>query len=137
MGGLHRGYRILVTFGLVAVGAVTAPPRAYSRPTDVPGSSFSEYRTVDTAISAAAAHTGARQHGLPGYLGVNVQPDAQGKLVVEDVEPQSPAATAGMQKGDVCVKLEREPVEARRSGRVAVLQRAIRRHLSEKSPAVS
>ena len=39
-----------------------------------------------------------------------MQPDAVGKLVVEAIEPDSPAAKAGLKKGDIVVRLEKEPV---------------------------
>ena len=105
----YLGHRAFVAFGVAVIGSLAVPTRGLPQANDGSGPS-AEYRTVDTAIATTALHSGARLHGLPGYLGVNVQPDALGKLVVEGVEPESPAAKAGLKKGDIVVRLEKDSV---------------------------
>jgi len=70
-----------------------------------------------------------------GYLGVAVQPitpsmarafrvSTSSGAVVADVTPNSPAARAGMQRGDVIVALNGEPVSDSRSLRLRIAQTA-------------
>src|SRR5262249_39161440 len=47
-----------------------------------------------------------------GYLGIHVAPDGRGKLAIDVVEADSPAAQAGLQAGDVLVRLEQEPASS-------------------------
>jgi M6 family metalloprotease-like protein len=72
---------------------------------------LSEFKTVQTAtttrIAKAAPPAAAAQ---PGYLGVSTAPDGKGRLVVAEVEDESPASRAGLQKGDVLVKLAEQAV---------------------------
>ncbi len=65
------------------------------------------FRTVDTAIRAKVQPRGtAIKSGRTGYLGVYVERDSKGRLAVEQVGSDSPAAKAGFAAGDVVVKLE-------------------------------
>src|SRR5947209_12570321 len=59
---------------------------------------LSEYRTVDQAKTAPIAPA---RSGMAGYLGVFVERDSRGRLVVEGVQPESPADMVGIKKGDV------------------------------------
>src|SRR5262245_58681123 len=71
----------------------------------------SEYRTVEKAVSARVGP--ARGAGaLTGYLGAAVQKDARGRLVVEEVQPGSPADKAGIKKGDVVTRVGEQPVRS-------------------------
>jgi M6 family metalloprotease-like protein len=72
---------------------------------------LSEFRTVDKAITTRLSMASAAAVGQAGYLGVYVTPDSRGKLVLAEVAPQSPAAKAGLQAGDVLVRLGDQPVE--------------------------
>src|SRR5687767_7452173 len=60
-----------------------------------------DYRTVDTAIKTKVEPpaTPAATAALPGYLGVHVG-TADGQLVVEELQPGSPAEKAGLKPGD-------------------------------------
>src|SRR4029079_6882848 len=75
------------------------------------GPDLSEFKTVDTAIQTKnrkAATTS--QAGSPGYLGVLLSTDG-GKLTVSDVEDNSPAATAGLKRGDVVTQVDGKAVK--------------------------
>ncbi len=62
------------------------------------------YRTVKDAATRAIVPPRAGLAGQTGYLGVSTIRDDQGRLVVEEVQPDSPAAKAGVEKGDVVVQ---------------------------------
>lgn len=71
------------------------------------------FRTVQTAIAAAARDAGSpRAAGQSGYLGVHIDVDRRGRLVVDGVGPNSAAARAGVQVGDVLLRLDRKPVNS-------------------------
>jgi M6 family metalloprotease-like protein len=67
-------------------------------------------KTVETAVSASIAKAGAptsnANEPAPAYLGVLLDPHAgPDRVVIADVDPESPAARAGLQPGDVVRKL--------------------------------
>lgn len=71
-----------------------------------PGADLADYRTVATALAAPA--TVATVSATPrqaGYLGLHLVADAQGRLTVAEVSAHSPAALAGVQRGDILDKL--------------------------------
>ncbi|HEY2951061.1 MAG TPA: M6 family metalloprotease domain-containing protein, partial [Verrucomicrobiae bacterium] len=72
---------------------------------------LSGYRTVATAITTQVVRTAKATVGQSGYLGVSVAADTRGKLIVEEVEADSPAARAGAQPGDVLARLGGRPVK--------------------------
>lgn len=82
--------RAVFAIGVVVGVGIRLPAEA---PPDL-----SEYKTVATAKTATpAALVGAERR--TGHLGVNVEP-VQGGLKVNAIEPESPAAQAGIQIGD-------------------------------------
>ncbi len=84
---------LLLTCTIVpAALAQTTPP-----PADDP---LTDYRTVATAVTCQIAETEPQAAGQPGYLGVCIEPDKRGRLIVAGVAPGSPAETAGVQVGD-------------------------------------
>lgn len=88
----------LVTWGL-CVSAVLGQKGDAKLP------DLSEFRTVETAITSKISLAGPTLAAkLPAYLGLHVTMGAKGKLVVADVEIGSPAAHAGLKKGDVMEK---------------------------------
>jgi M6 family metalloprotease-like protein len=70
-----------------------------------------DYRTPETAITAKLAVTPAPPAAGPAaYLGVHVQADSAGKLAVEEVQADSPAAKAGLKTGDIITKVDGKDV---------------------------
>ncbi|HKB05114.1 MAG TPA: M6 family metalloprotease domain-containing protein [Gemmataceae bacterium] len=67
-----------------------------------------EYRTVETVIKTKVQAAAATPAGpaVPGFLGVEVRSDSQGRPVVEDVQPSSPADQAGLKAGDQVNRLD-------------------------------
>ncbi len=84
-----------------------------------PASSAAElpdYRTVHTALQTQIQKPQPGETAGAGYLGIELAEEG-GKLVVTGVAPDSPAALAGLQTGDVLLLLDknrfRTPVEVR------------------------
>ncbi len=75
------------------------------------GPDLTEFKTVENAITAKIKKASLTQVGSPGYLGVLVGAEA-GKLVVSDVEDNSPAAKAGLKAGDVLLEVEGKKVKS-------------------------
>ena len=72
---------------------------------------LSEFKTIDKAITTTIRTASGAPQGQSGYLGVHVEVNPQGKLVVADVSLDSPAAKAGLQKDDVIVKVADKEVQ--------------------------
>jgi len=62
---------------------------------------LAEYRNVEKAVTARITPSQAGKAGQTGYLGAAVLRDGMGRLIVEEVQPASPADKAGLKKGDV------------------------------------
>src|SRR5204863_9817995 len=84
--------------GLIALGLPAAEPIA-----SVPG--LSEYKTVDKAIPAQNVKPKVAPLAQPAFLGVHAVTDG-GKLVAGEVSVDSPAAKAGLKKGDVLTAVD-------------------------------
>jgi M6 family metalloprotease-like protein len=69
------------------------------------------YRTVDSAVKAVPKPVSGKGVQV-GYLGMAVQRDAGGRLAVEEVQPDSPAAKAGLQKGDLVLRIDDHAVKS-------------------------
>lgn len=72
---------------------------------------LSEFKTVENAITTKIRKLSTKATGSPGYLGVAVSSETGGKVVVADVEANSPAARAGLKTGDVIVKVDGKAVK--------------------------
>lgn len=96
-----------VVLGILVAGLAVAEPEKGPPPRLVPEKPIPEgYRTTATALRAKFTPGSARPE-LSGYLGLTVQRDAKGQVVVEEVQvPDSPAAKAGVQKGDVLTRID-------------------------------
>jgi hypothetical protein len=64
-----------------------------------------DLRTPETAITTTVAKGSANAGGQTGYLGVALVRDKEGRVTVEDVQPDSPGAKAGINNGDQVTKL--------------------------------
>ncbi len=71
---------------------------------------LSQYRTVDKAITARPAKGGPAVAARPGFLGVHLAA-AGGRLVVAEVAEDSPAAEAGVRRGDLVLRLDGKEVK--------------------------
>ncbi len=69
------------------------------------GIKTSEYKTVASAQKAQIVAAKPSSLGQSGYLGLNVNRDGQGRLVVAAVDLDSPAAKASLKIGDIIVKV--------------------------------
>jgi M6 family metalloprotease-like protein len=65
---------------------------------------LADYRTAATAIQSKKIETPVVGTGTPGYLGISLT-NEQGKAIVEEVASASPAARAGIHRGDVVMRL--------------------------------
>ncbi|MCI0581531.1 MAG: PDZ domain-containing protein, partial [Chloroflexi bacterium] len=71
---------------------------------------LSEYRTVDKAITTRAASPASAPSARPGFLGVHLAA-AEGGLAVAEVAQDSPAAKAGVRRGDLVLRLDGKVVK--------------------------
>jgi M6 family metalloprotease-like protein len=72
---------------------------------------LSEYRTVDRAITTKIAPAQTQTPQTQAFLGVEVALDAQGRVVIQQVAAESPAAKAGLQRGDVVLQVGQTAVK--------------------------
>jgi M6 family metalloprotease-like protein len=91
---------------LPAASGLRATPAYLEPPPDL-----AEYRTVTQASTARANRGPSAPSGQSGYLGVVMDGTADGRLAIADVEPGSPAAQAGLRKGDLLLKANDRPVK--------------------------
>jgi M6 family metalloprotease-like protein len=75
-----------------------------------PQPDLSDYRTAEQAVTTRSARAESAAHPRPGFLGVLVAPDPQGRLTVGEVAIDSPAARAGVQRGDRLLALDGQGV---------------------------
>jgi M6 family metalloprotease-like protein len=110
---LHRPLAVLVLFLGLGAGLTGAEPATPPKKPEVKAPALpdlSAYRTVATAVTTRVSLAGPEPARQPGYLGVQVATDARGRLVVAEVEADSPAARAGLLAGDVLVQVAGKPV---------------------------
>ncbi len=86
---------------LLTVLLLVVPLRAQQPPKPA-DPELAEFRTVDNAITTRISRSLTPSTGsLPAYLGLQLEKDARGGLLVSHVDLDSPAARAGIQKGDL------------------------------------
>ncbi len=98
-------WRALLGVALILVGRGLPADDSPAKP-DLTG-----YRTVKDAATRAIVPPRAGLAGRTGYLGVSLLKDGQGRLVVEEVQPDSPAAKVGVEKGDVLAEVDGETIK--------------------------
>lgn len=85
-----------------------------ARPADAkPAASAGEladYRTAANAITAPAPAAVAVEGTLPGYLGVHAAPDARGRIILSEVQADSPGSRAGLMAGDVVTHVDGQSI---------------------------
>lgn len=69
------------------------------------------YRTPETAIASKVAPLKANKTGQTGYLGIHVE-SKDNKLVVDAIQPGSPAVEAKVQIGDELIAIDRLPIRS-------------------------
>ena len=70
------------------------------------------YKTVETAAIAPVTLVTAQAKSVsPAYLGIFAEPDARQDLVVTDIDPDSPASSAGLQPGDILKKVDGKVIQ--------------------------
>ncbi|HEX3147332.1 MAG TPA: M6 family metalloprotease domain-containing protein [Gemmataceae bacterium] len=70
-----------------------------------------DYRSVDKAITAKIQPSWtANTSGPAAHLGIHLQSDPMGKLVIDDVQADSPAEKAGVKHGDVLTRIDGKEV---------------------------
>jgi M6 family metalloprotease-like protein len=86
--------------GLCVAAAISSGGNLFAAEPDL-----SEYRTVETAITTRDAKAGTVAAARPGFLGLLVSANAQGRLAIAEVAANSPAAKAGVRAGDLLLGL--------------------------------
>jgi M6 family metalloprotease-like protein len=85
---------------------------------------LAKYKTVETAQNASLPDVLQRPGTLgPTYLGISLDPDNKQSLAVRTVDAESPAALAGIAKGDVIQTLDGCDVKSGESVRVILQQK--------------
>jgi M6 family metalloprotease-like protein len=86
---------------------------------------LSDYRTVTTAITTQVIRSAETPTSHRAYLGVDAALDDRGRLLLAAVDPDSPAGRAGLQAGDVLLRV---------AGRATQTAADLRALLHDKSP---
>jgi M6 family metalloprotease-like protein len=98
-----------LAWSLTAAEPTPAPATSPTKSANLPD--LSEYRTLENAVTSRISRTVApTASGHSGYLGLSTAPDPRGKLLITEVAPASPAARAGLQRGDLLVQVDGKPV---------------------------
>jgi M6 family metalloprotease-like protein len=120
-GKLSRGVTI-TSFLLSCAGSLAAAQSG--GPTQKPTTDLSDYRTAETAIATRVSMAGPGRTGQAGYLGIRFAADQHERLVVAEVQPDSPAAKAGLQKGDTISRVDDQVVTKAEALRESLLARS-------------
>src|SRR5262249_17850592 len=89
---------------LAGLAATLLPALVFAQPADL-----AEYRTIEQAIAAKDVKDKAVVPTQPGFLGVCAE-QRDGKVVVGEPAADSPAAKAGLKRGEVLVAIDGKPL---------------------------
>ena len=117
---LHRLAPLAVLLG-AGLPLRAADPPAPTQP------DLSEFRTVENAVTTRISRA-APETTQPAYLGVNLDADKDGRAVVAQLDPNSPAAKAGIAVGDVLTEVD---------GKAVAGPASVRELLTGKTPGAS
>ncbi|MCS6977313.1 MAG: PDZ domain-containing protein [Gemmatales bacterium] len=112
---------LLAGLFLATLPVVGQPQEAAKTPAS---GELSGYRTVENAIATRQSLAGPGTAGLVGYLGVHVERDAEGKPRVAAIQPDSPAAKAGLKVGDWLLEVAGKAITSSESLRETLLSHA-------------
>src|SRR5262245_4219015 len=73
---------------------------------------LTDFRTPANAIATQISKGAAVTRPQASYLGVSLATDRRGRVVVEDVDNDSPASRAGLQPGDIVTRLDRRAMKS-------------------------
>jgi M6 family metalloprotease-like protein len=79
-------------------------------PADEPN--LDDYRTVDQAVTARDVKSGVPAAPRPAFLGVQAAPDSKGRLAIAEVAADSPAAKAGLRRGDLLLNVDGKAIKS-------------------------
>src|SRR5687768_1287233 len=88
---------VLIATGLRADGPATKPAsKPATQPATATAAELKDFRTVATAITAQIKSPESPVAAQPGYFGIALSLKAGKGIMVDHVDPQSPAANAGV-----------------------------------------
>jgi M6 family metalloprotease-like protein len=97
-----RSTLLLAGLALTTLSLNAAEPRTAKQPAPAAAvADLSAFRTVETAITTQISRAALQAAPQPGYLGIQADTDGKGRLVIAQVESDSPADRAGLRPGDV------------------------------------
>jgi M6 family metalloprotease-like protein len=73
---------------------------------------LADFRTVETAITTRISKAAPTTSGQAGYLGVHLAANDRGQVTVAHVQTDSPAARAGLERGDLLARVGGQAVRA-------------------------
>lgn len=114
--GLQAGDVIVAVDGRVISGSADLRNRVGLAPVgsqvEIAWLRDGERRSAGMRVEAESGDTTATGNALPDRLAGATFQDAPGNVFVESIEPNSPAALAGLRPGDIVVAVNRQPVKS-------------------------
>ena len=106
--------RPLLFVGLLACAMpLIAAEKPETAPPPRPGVDLTGYRTAKDAIRADKAkfkEAATAVAPVAGFIGIEIDQDKQGRVIIDDIAPNSPAEKIGLKAGDVLLKVGEDGV---------------------------